>query len=158
MRAPKGRERGGGARNPEVRERCRSGRRGPGAVGHGCIVPYRARSPVWRPGAQHARSSRCRSIPRWNPHWRRLLPWRRFRVRFLRGGRAHATHNRPSERDGRPMKIAVLMGGTSAEREVSLASGLGIVKALRERGHQVWTVDTARGFVAEGDEGGLLPG
>jgi D-alanine-D-alanine ligase len=56
------------------------------------------------------------------------------------------------------MKIAVLMGGTSAEREVSLASGMGVVKALRERGHQVWTVDTARGFVAEGDEGGLLPG
>lgn len=56
------------------------------------------------------------------------------------------------------MKIAVLMGGTSAEREVSLASGLGIVKALRERGHEVWTVDTARGFVALGDEEGLLPG
>ena len=45
------------------------------------------------------------------------------------------------------MKIAVLMGGTSAEREVSLASGQGIVKALRERGHEVWTVDTARGYV-----------
>ena len=50
------------------------------------------------------------------------------------------------------MKIAVLMGGTSAEREVSLASGLGVVKALRERGHQAWTVDTARGFVPEEDE------
>ncbi|HEX8695113.1 MAG TPA: D-alanine--D-alanine ligase [Longimicrobium sp.] len=55
------------------------------------------------------------------------------------------------------MNIAVLMGGTSAEREVSLASGLGIVKALRERGHQVWTVDTARGFVAPEREGDLLP-
>jgi D-alanine-D-alanine ligase len=55
------------------------------------------------------------------------------------------------------MKIAVLMGGTSAEREVSLASGLGIVKALRERGHQVWSIDTARGFVAEEREGDLLP-
>ncbi len=56
------------------------------------------------------------------------------------------------------MKIAVLMGGTSAERDVSLASGLGIVKALRSRGHEVSTVDTARGFVAEGEEGDLLPG
>ena len=55
------------------------------------------------------------------------------------------------------MNIAVLMGGTSAEREVSLASGRGIVKALRERGHQVWTVDTARGFVPPEREGDLLP-
>lgn len=55
------------------------------------------------------------------------------------------------------MKIAVLMGGTSAEREVSLASGLGIVKALRERGHEVWTIDTARGFIAREREGDLLP-
>lgn len=55
------------------------------------------------------------------------------------------------------MKIAVLMGGTSAEREVSLASGLAIVKALREKGHQVSTVDTARGFIAAGDEEQLLP-
>ena len=55
------------------------------------------------------------------------------------------------------MKIAVLMGGTSAEREVSLASGLAIVKALREKGHEVWTIDTARGFVAHDAEAGLLP-
>jgi D-alanine-D-alanine ligase len=55
------------------------------------------------------------------------------------------------------MNIAVLLGGTSAEREVSLASGLGIVKALRERGHTVWTVDTARGFVPPEREGDLLP-
>jgi D-alanine-D-alanine ligase len=55
------------------------------------------------------------------------------------------------------MKIAVLMGGTSAEREVSLASGLAIVKALREKGHEVWTVDTARGFIAPDQESGLLP-
>ena len=56
------------------------------------------------------------------------------------------------------MKIAVLMGGTSAEREVSLASGSGIVKALRERGHEVYTVDTARGFIPPEQEGDLLPG
>ncbi|HEU0016210.1 MAG TPA: D-alanine--D-alanine ligase [Longimicrobium sp.] len=56
------------------------------------------------------------------------------------------------------MKIAVLMGGTSAERDVSLATGGAIVKALRSRGHQVSTVDTARGFVPEDREGDLLPG
>lgn len=55
------------------------------------------------------------------------------------------------------MNIAVLMGGTSAEREVSLASGLAVVKALRERSHSVSAVDTARGFVAEADESHLLP-
>lgn len=55
------------------------------------------------------------------------------------------------------MKIAVLMGGTSAEREVSLASGLAVVRALRSRGHDVATVDTARGFVAPHAEGQLLP-
>jgi D-alanine-D-alanine ligase len=56
------------------------------------------------------------------------------------------------------MKIAVLMGGTSAEREVSLASGLAITKALRGRGHQVSVVDTAAGFVPDAEEGDLLPG
>jgi len=55
------------------------------------------------------------------------------------------------------MKIAVLMGGTSAEREVSLASGQAVVKALRERGHDVRTIDTARGFVPPEREGELLP-
>ena len=35
------------------------------------------------------------------------------------------------------MKITVLMGGASAERNVSLASGIRIVNALRSRGHEV---------------------
>jgi D-alanine-D-alanine ligase len=55
------------------------------------------------------------------------------------------------------MRIAVMMGGTSAEREVSLASGLAIAGALRERGHAVDVIDTARGFVPRGQEGELLP-
>ncbi len=55
------------------------------------------------------------------------------------------------------MKIAVLMGGTSAEREVSLSSGLAVVKALRERGHDVRAIDTARGYIPQDQEGGLLP-
>ena len=32
------------------------------------------------------------------------------------------------------MKIAVLMGGNSEERDVSLASGCGVARALREGG------------------------
>lgn len=43
------------------------------------------------------------------------------------------------------LKIAVLMGGTSAERDVSLASGEAIVKALRVAGHQVVPIDTGKG-------------
>jgi D-alanine-D-alanine ligase len=56
------------------------------------------------------------------------------------------------------MRIAVLMGGTSAERDVSLASGIAIVKALRERSHEVVTIDTASGFVPAEREADLLPG
>jgi D-alanine-D-alanine ligase len=55
------------------------------------------------------------------------------------------------------MKIAVLMGGLSEEREVSLASGLAVVAALREAGHDVAAIDTARGFIERDEEQGLLP-
>ena len=41
----------------------------------------------------------------------------------------------------RRLKIAVLMGGPSAEREVSLRSGAGVVKALRSLGHSVVELD-----------------
>lgn len=40
-----------------------------------------------------------------------------------------------------PWRVAVLMGGWSAEREVSLTSGAGIVKALEERGHTAIGID-----------------
>jgi D-alanine-D-alanine ligase len=46
------------------------------------------------------------------------------------------------------MKIAVLMGGTSAERDVSLASGAGVVAGLKEAGYEVIAIDTARGYHA----------
>jgi len=39
------------------------------------------------------------------------------------------------------MKIAVLQGGRSAEREVSLSSGVQAANALRQRGHEVVQVD-----------------
>ena len=38
-------------------------------------------------------------------------------------------------------RIAILMGGTSAEREVSLRSGTAVSKALRELGHEAVEVD-----------------
>jgi D-alanine-D-alanine ligase len=40
-----------------------------------------------------------------------------------------------------PKKIAVLMGGPGSEREVSLATGRGVVKALRSLGSEVVEVD-----------------
>jgi D-alanine-D-alanine ligase len=47
-------------------------------------------------------------------------------------------------RDGRPApKVAVLMGGRSAEREVSLNTGAQVATALRARGYSVTAVDTA---------------
>jgi len=54
------------------------------------------------------------------------------------------------------MKITVLMGGTSSERDVSLASGLRIAGALRERGHEVVTLDTARGTLTPKEEKQML--
>ena len=50
------------------------------------------------------------------------------------------------------MKITVLMGGTSAERDVSLASGLRIAEALRSLGHEVTSLDPARGVIDEEEE------
>lgn len=50
------------------------------------------------------------------------------------------------------MKITVLMGGTSSERNVSLASGTRIAQALRERGHDVIALDPARGVISTSEE------
>jgi D-alanine-D-alanine ligase len=56
------------------------------------------------------------------------------------------------------LKITVFMGGTSAERDVSLASGVRVAEALRSRGHQVLSVDTAHGILSAPDEQALLAG
>ncbi len=45
-------------------------------------------------------------------------------------------------------KVAVLMGGLSAEREVSLSSGRGCARALREAGYEVVEVDAGRDLAA----------
>ena len=39
------------------------------------------------------------------------------------------------------MKIVVLAGGTSTERDISIVSGTGICGALRQKGHQAILVD-----------------
>jgi len=56
------------------------------------------------------------------------------------------------------VNITVLLGGTSSERDVSIASGLRIADALRARGHQVAAVDTARGPLSMEDERALVRG
>jgi D-alanine-D-alanine ligase len=50
------------------------------------------------------------------------------------------------------MNLTVLLGGTSSERDVSLASGLRIAHALREVGHRVTCVDPAYGELTRADE------
>ena len=44
------------------------------------------------------------------------------------------------------MKIVVLAGGISTERDVSLSSGTGIYRALKENGHQAILVDVFLGY------------
>ncbi len=56
------------------------------------------------------------------------------------------------------MKITVLMGGTSSERNVSLASGIRIVEALRGGGHEVTALDPARGVISAKEERELNTG
>lgn len=48
-----------------------------------------------------------------------------------------------------PFHIAVLMGGWSAERSVSLQSGAGVAAALEELGHRVTRIDMARDVAAK---------
>jgi D-alanine-D-alanine ligase len=54
------------------------------------------------------------------------------------------------------MRVTVLTGGTSTERDVALASAVQVIGALRSRGHEVAVVDTARGYIPRADEPALL--
>ena len=47
------------------------------------------------------------------------------------------------------LKIVVLAGGTSTERDVSLSSGNGVYNALKEKGHDVVLVDLYLGYETE---------
>jgi len=46
-------------------------------------------------------------------------------------------------------KVAVLMGGRSAEREISLMSGSGVLKALRARGVDAHAFDPGQRDLAD---------
>ncbi len=50
------------------------------------------------------------------------------------------------------MKITLLTGGTSSERDVAIASAAQVAGALRSRSHEVAVVDTARGLVPAAEE------
>jgi D-alanine-D-alanine ligase len=54
------------------------------------------------------------------------------------------------------MKIAVLFGGTSEERDVSIASAAQIIPALRGLGHEVVAIDTATGRLPQDVEQKML--
>lgn len=56
------------------------------------------------------------------------------------------------------MKLTVLTGGASSERDVALASARQVVPALRAAGHSVVVVDTVTGFVPESRENDHLLG
>ena len=58
------------------------------------------------------------------------------------GGRRRGGASRPG-----PLHVAVLMGGESEERGVSLASGCEVAAALRTAGHRVTSVDAAAGVI-----------
>ncbi len=54
------------------------------------------------------------------------------------------------------MRLTVLLGGVSAERDVSLSSGLRMAAALRELGHEVTCFDPAFGTLSAETEQSLL--
>jgi D-alanine-D-alanine ligase len=56
---------------------------------------------------------------------------------------SHFAMDRVSSSSSRQLNVVVLLGGWSAEREVSLASGRAVIDALRARGHDVRELDPA---------------
>jgi D-alanine-D-alanine ligase len=53
---------------------------------------------------------------------------------------------RDSGKEGRSMRVAVILGGNSPEREVSLHTGENIIAALREKGHETVAFDVTAGL------------
>jgi D-alanine-D-alanine ligase len=54
------------------------------------------------------------------------------------------------------MRVVVLLGGDSEEREVSLSSGCQVADALRDVGHEVVALDPVGGALTRGDEKKIL--
>jgi len=59
---------------------------------------------------------------------------------------------------GGALRVALLTGGSSAERDVALASAVQVAAALRQRGHRVSVVDTICGYIREPDEAMRMQG
>lgn len=53
-------------------------------------------------------------------------------------------------------KIAVVFGGSSMERDVSVASAAQVITALRSRGHAVTAIDAASGLLSREEEAAIL--
>src|SRR5690606_2365830 len=111
-------------------------------------------------GCSAAIRSRCVAPDRGSSRTRRLAVPRSGRQRQLGGIRGDCSRGRSQEirerRPGIPMKISVLTGGSSAERSVALASAGQVVRALRQRDHQVLVVDTTTGVLDAAGEAELL--
>ena len=58
----------------------------------------------------------------------------------------------------RKLKITVLIGGASSERDVSFASGVRVAGALRERGHAVTSLDPSGEVLSVAEEQSYLSG
>jgi len=56
------------------------------------------------------------------------------------------------------VRVSVLTGGASAERDVAIASAGQVVPALRDRGHEVVVVDTAAGVLTGSEEAEFFAG
>ncbi|GAA2368848.1 D-alanine--D-alanine ligase [Nonomuraea africana] len=56
----------------------------------------------------------------------------------------------------KPMRVALLLGGASAERDVSIASAAQVIPALRGRGHRVDVFDTVKGRLDRAEEERVL--
>ena len=54
------------------------------------------------------------------------------------------------------MRISVLFGGASEERDVSIASGAEVIRALDGLGHTVVAIDTAQGVLGPAERDRLL--
>ncbi|MBD3258347.1 D-alanine--D-alanine ligase [candidate division GN15 bacterium] len=102
------------------------------------------------PGIQVSRTFRCDWI---------LLP--DLQLYSLAAGVCHCGRVRVSsgeEDQGEEpgVRVLLLAGGDSSEREVSLTSGASVCKALRELGHHVAPLDPASGQYLEEHEGKLM--
>ncbi len=54
------------------------------------------------------------------------------------------------------MRVVVLLGGESEERDVSLASGCQVADALRQAGHDVVALDPVGGALTRENEAKIL--